>query len=282
MEYQSTVTDRSAAGHSVSISTSPRRPSTSTSIVCSLPLGIPALCGDARHREDRAPDSEVIAGGDPEHDVWFIRSGILRLQRHAYDGRRQILSLFLPGEIVGFEGEFREGVSVETVTQAGLCRIDRRKFDAMLNRNAELRAELFRQKQDQLDRLHWLTWSLGALSPEQRFSSFLALSTRFMPCQPLNDGTAILSMQLPRADIADLLGTTVETICRIIRKLSETGIIETRDPSHFRILDLRQLTAAGQIEGSFDRMVRGIAERSDRLASLGLPVSGSPVCFCGR
>jgi CRP-like cAMP-binding protein len=280
MEYQSTVTDHSAAGDLVSVCASIPRPSTSTR--CSLPLGIPALCGDARHREDRAPDSEVIVGGTPDRDVWFIRSGILRLQRYAYDGRRQILSLFLPGEIVGFEGEFREGVTIETVTQSGLCRIDRRKFDAMLTKNGGLRAELFRQKQDQLDRLHWLTWSLGALSPEQRFSSFLALSTRFMPFQQLNDGTAILSMQLPRADIADLLGTTVETICRTVRKLSETGVIEIRDPSHFRILDLKQLTAVGQIEGSFDRMVRGIAERRNRLDTLVLPGSGSPICFCGR
>lgn len=280
MEYQSTVSDHLAAGDLVSVCASIQRPSASTR--CRLPLGIPALCGDARHRDDRSPDSEVIAGGVPDRDVWFIRSGILRLQRYAYDGRRQILSLFLPGEIVGLEGEFREGVSVETVTQSALCRIDRRKFDAMLSKNGGLRAELFRQKQDQLDRLHWLTWSLGALSPEQRFSSFLALSTRFMPCQQLDDDTTILSMQLPRADIADLLGTTVETICRTIRKLSETGVIEIRDSSHFRILDLRQLTAHGQIEGSFDRMVHGIAQRQNRMATMALPGSGSPICLCGR
>lgn len=242
----------------------------------------PVPCGDARHSEDRAPDSKVIVGGAPSRDVWFIRSGILRLQRFAYDGRRHILSLFLPGEIVGFEEEFREGVSVETVTQSGLCRIDRRAFDTILNSNDELCTELFRQKQDQLDRLHWLTWSLGALSPDERFAAFLALSTRFMPCEPLPDGTMILSMQLPRADIADLLGTTVETICRINRKLSESGIIEIKDPSHFRILDLKQLTALGQIDGTFDSMARGLVERRSRLGGLMERISASLVCHRGH
>ncbi len=280
MEYQSNLAEDPARGDFVSACANIQRKTIRTR--CSLPFGIPMLCGDARYREDREPDSEVISGGAPGRDVWFIRSGILRLQRHAVDGRRQILSLFLPGEIIGFEGEFREGVSVETVKQSGLCRMDQRKFDTILNRNDELRAELFRQKQDQLDRLHWLTWSLGALSPEQRLCAFLALSSRFMPFQWLPDGTAILSMQLPRADIADLLGTTVETICRINRKLSECGVIEIKDPSHFRILDLKQLTSLGQIKGGFDRMVRGIVERRSRLDDLVGPASGSPACSCWR
>jgi len=249
---------------------------------CGLRLGKAMICGDARHREDRAVDSEVISGGESSHDVWFIRSGILRLQRHAYDGRRQILSLFFPGEIVGFDGEFREGVSVQAATQSGLCRINRRWFDRMVDHNDDLRAELFRQKQDQLDRLHWLTWSLGALGPEERLCAFLALSTRFMPYQPLPDGTGVLSVYLARKDIADLLGTTVESISRIVHKLSEAGIIEIRDPAHFRLLDISRLIAIGNIDGLFERMTTGIARRSGQLASLTPTEAEVSACFCGR
>ncbi len=229
--------------------------------------------GDASHREERSPDSEVLSGGAKSHDVWFIRSGILRLQRHAYDGRRQILSLFFPGEIVGFDGEFREGVAVEAATQSGLCRIDRRWFNRMVDQNDNLRAELLRQKQNQLDRLHWLTWSLGALAPEERLCAFLALSSQFMPYQPLPDGTGVLSMHLPRRDIADLLGTTVESISRIVHKLADTGIIEIRDPAHFRFLDLPKLIALGKIDGHFDRMAVGLARRRGQLERL---IAGGP------
>jgi CRP/FNR family transcriptional regulator, anaerobic regulatory protein len=256
--------------------------STSGAMRCSLPLGIPMACGDARRRQDLAPDSEVISGSASGRDVWFVRAGILRLQRYSYDGRRQILSLYLPGEIVGYESQFREGVSVETVTESGLCRIDKRRFDSMLSKNRALRVDVLRQQQDQLDRLHWLTWSLGALGPEERISAFLALSCRFMPYQALPDGTGVLSMLLPRVDIADLLATTVETISRITHKLSETGLIEIRDPSHFRILDLRKLASLGQIEGTDERMSRGIAERRNRLDRLEALTQGSPACFCGR
>lgn len=254
----------------------------STGLRCGLPLGKTMICGDERHREERGPDSEVILGGAASHDLWFIRSGILRVQRHAYDGRRQILSLFLPGEIVGFDGEFREGVSVETATQSGLCRIDRRRFEGLVDHNDALRAELFRQKQDQLDRLHWLTWALGALAPEERLCAFLALSSKFMPYQALPDGTGVLSVYLPRKDIADLLGTTVETICRIFHRLSDSGVIEIRDPAHLRFLDLSKLIALGRIEGVFDSMIVGFAKRRSLLEGGVAPGADDAICYCGR
>jgi CRP-like cAMP-binding protein len=254
----------------------------SSSTGCALPLGIPMTCGDLRHREDLPPDTEVISGGEADHDIWLVRSGILRLQRYSVDGRRQILSLFLPGEIVGYDNRLRDGVSVETVIPSGLCRLDRRKFDTLFASNRVLRTDLLRQQQDQLDRLRWLTWSIGALNPEERLSAFLALSSRFMPYDPLPDGTGILSMQLPRADIADLLATTVETISRMTHRLSEAGLIRIIDPAHFRLLDLERLTSRGRIEAIFNRMSRTSLKLHDRLKALADPPPDTLVCFCGR
>ncbi|MCU0904848.1 MAG: Crp/Fnr family transcriptional regulator [Tabrizicola sp.] len=249
---------------------------------CGLPLGIPTACGDLRNRQELAPDSEVISGTGRSRDVWFVRTGILRLQRYSYDGQRQILSLYLPGDFVGYDGRLREDMSVETVTQSGLCRLGKRSLDALFSRDRALYEDFLQQQQGQLDWLHWLTWSLGALGPEERLSAFLALSCRFMPYQPLPDGSGILSVVMPRTDIADLLATSVETICRTVHKLAETGVIEIRDPSHFRILDLGRLTALGQVVGSYDRLTRGIAERKARLIGLEGLVREGPACFCGR
>lgn len=251
-------------------------------LLCALPIGSKMVCGDPRQREDRPADSEVITGGDRHHDVWLIRSGVLRLQHHAYNGRRQILSLFYPGEVVGFVEGFRDGVTVETATPSGLCRIDRRSFQSLVNQSAELRAELIRQKKDQLDRLHWLTWSLGALGPEERLCAFLALSSKFMPYQSLPDGTGVLSVDLPRRDIADLLGTTVETISRVVRRLADAGVIEVRDPACFRLMDLPRLTALGQIDWLLDTMAVGDAAQGRVPESPAAPNPVAMVCLCNR
>ncbi len=199
-------------------------------------------------------DCKVTADRSYGPSVWVIRSGILRLQRHSFDGRRQILSLFVPGEIVGYDHLLRDGMSVESASDCCLCRIDQREFEAQLERDRGLHIELYEQHHDQIERLRWLTVSIGALRPEERVSAFLALATRFMPYQPLPDGSSVLTVLLSRADIADLLATATETISRITHSLEEAGVIEIRDPSHFRITDLRRLTEMGRIEASFAMM----------------------------
>jgi CRP-like cAMP-binding protein len=197
---------------------------------------------------------EVISDQSPGRNVWLVRSGILRLQRFAFDGRRQILSLSLPGEIVGYDRQWREGMSLETATRCCLCRIDRREFDFQMANNPLLRQDFYKQQHDQIEHLRWLTWSIGALRPEERLSAFLALATRFMPYRPLSDGTSVLSMMLARLDIADLLATTVESISRITHSLNEAGVIDILDSSHFRIVDLKKLTQFGRIDATFDSM----------------------------
>jgi CRP-like cAMP-binding protein len=207
-----------------------------------------------RHRVDLDRDCDVISDYDSSCSVWIITSGILRLQRYGFDGRRQILSLLLPGEVVGHERHWREGMSVVTATPASLCRIDRRDYEALLEKNPALCNAVCRQQYDQLDRLRWLTWSIGALRPDERLCAFLALSTKFMPYQHLPDGTGVLTMLLARTDIADLLATTVESVSRISHRIAETGVIEIKDPSHFRIMDMQKLITMGTLDRVFDSL----------------------------
>ena len=223
---------------------------------CSVgPDACPSQCGGKLRgctgkRHDLPADAELMAGVDPNRHVWFVRSGILRLQRHGFHGRRQVLSLTFAGEIIGYETQLREGMSVVAATPCRVCKIEKREFDALLRAEPDLRKDFILQQQAQLDLLLWLTWSIGSLRPDERFAAFLALSTRLMPYQPLSDGTGILSILLPRLDIADLLSTTVETISRTSHRMAEDGIIQIRDPFHFRILDMKRLISLGQI-GNF-------------------------------
>lgn len=200
--------------------------------------------------------------------VWFVQSGLLRMQRHSYDGRRQILSLSLPGEIAGYDAPLRDGMSIEAITPATLCRIDRAGFDTMLADDPLLRNDLIFYQQQQLDRILWLTWSIGALRPDERFGAFLALASRFMPYQPLGDGTGVLTMVLPRLDIADLLATTVETISRTAHRFAQTGILEIRDPAHFRILNMEKLVSLGRIGSALKGFQTGWDRRKTRLDTL--------------
>jgi len=211
----------------------------------------------------------LIPDTGPGASVWIVKSGILRLQRFRYDGKRQILSLSFAGEILGYEHGWRDGLSVETATPCSLWKVDRRDLDAVLRNDADLRNAIYRQQHEQLERLRWLTWSIGALRPEERLSGFLALATRFMPYQPLPDGTGVLTLLISRLDIADLLATTVESISRILHRLAETGIVEIGHPPHLRLLDLTALLTLGRIDQSFDILPFRTQSRGGLLSSVG-------------
>ena len=200
--------------------------------------------------------------------VWMVRSGVLRLQRFGMDGRRQILCMSMPGDIIGDEMTSREGYTIEASTDAVVCRFERREFDAMTARSSDLRRAMVQQRLAKLERLRWLTWSLGALRPDERFCGFLAMATGFMPFRPSEDGGGVLSIQIPRADIADLLGTTVESISRISHKLQAAGVLKIISPSQFHLPDLEELIRLGSLETTFESFrcdsseIRGSAARS--------------------
>jgi CRP-like cAMP-binding protein len=244
----------------------------------SQPNGKVRAC--AGRQLDLDTDSEVMTGEGASRYVWFIRSGVLRLQRYGYGGRRQVLSLSLPGEIIGYETHLRNGMSIEAATPCSLFRIEKREFDAFLTDDPDLRAEFLRQQQQQYDRLLWLTWAIGALRPDERLSAFLALATRFMPYQPLADGTGVLSMLLSRPDIADLLSTTVETVSRITHRLAEMHVIEIEDPAHFRILDMKKLASIGRVDESLAGFPECSGMQKNRINTLMRWAADQSDCLC--
>jgi CRP/FNR family transcriptional regulator len=208
--------------------------------------------------------------------VGLLLSGYMRYQRYGMDGRRQILCVMQPGDIVGDPQDMAAGYALETSTEVKLCRFERRPFERLLQTHPDLSRALYRQRSARLDKLRWLTWSLGALSAEQRLCAFLVQATTHMPFVPEKDG-GILSLVMPRRDIADLLATTVESISRTTQKLDAEGVLEILSPVSFRIADLGRLATLGGDVG-------GVVLRPGRLLSdpVGKDGRQKPVVPAGR
>jgi CRP/FNR family transcriptional regulator len=220
-----------------------------------------ALSGSA-HVEHCAVDRVLWHDDDGPPVAGVLLSGLLRLERCSSQGRRQILGLFLPGELVGWETDRAAGYSIEAVTEATFCRFDPVLFNRLVSDDQALRAEVYRQNMRQLERLRWLTWTIGALSPEERVAAFLVSAMDYMPVQPQPEGGPVLSVVLSRRDIADLLATTVESTCRILKGLEREGLIVLRDPWHVQIPDIDALARRGSVPRATDRPDFGTARRA--------------------
>lgn len=194
---------------------------------------------------------------DGEHAprfVGIVLSGYLRLQRYGFDGRRQIISLLKRGDVIGGLGRSQQDFSVEAASDAVICKIERRVFERLMEQDRALQRAVYDVHVANLEELRWLTWSLGGLTADERLTAFLVMATTYMPYQPQPDGSSILTVDVPRHDIADLLGTSVESISRISKRLEKAGAIEIISARHFRIPDLKALIKLGCLEGTFDRM----------------------------
>lgn len=215
------------------------------------------LCGAGRRGPAEAPRLETLRASVP---VWredmidppagLLVSGILRYERHDAEGRRQILNLLLPGDVVLPARLARAGCTLATATPATLCRVPGATLARLGRENAEVRNAIYRSSATQLERMRWLTWAILALRPAERICAFLDFATGVLPCQPLPDGTCILSVTLARRDIADLLSTSVETLCRMLKALEHEGLIRLRTPSHIQLLDRAELAARSRGAGS--------------------------------
>ncbi|MGO4915495.1 Crp/Fnr family transcriptional regulator [Pseudogemmobacter sp. W21_MBD1_M6] len=186
--------------------------------------------------------------------VGVVISGYLRFQRHGMDGRRQILSLEMAGDIIGDSSSHRAGYAIEAATDVRVCRFDKAVFDRLMVEEPDLVRAVYKLRMAKLERLRWLTWSLGALSAQERLCSFFAMATNFMAFEPDGRTGGILHVDLPRSDIADLLGVSMETISRIAKRLHEIGALRTITPYKFEIPDLPALVEMGQLEGTFDQI----------------------------
>ena len=201
------------------------------------------------------PDQEISPSGPDWSKIVILRSGLVRVQRYSVDGRRHILSLVLPGEVIG--SNRNDGMTYESVTDCVVCEVDQRAPGTRANNLVGCAVQLYKQQVIQLERLRWMTWFIGALAAEERICTFLALAPRFMSKKINADGSLQLTMQLGRADLADFLGTTPETISRVTHKLQDTGILVIHNAQCFTILDLHRLTEGAHLALKHDMLPFG-------------------------
>jgi CRP/FNR family transcriptional regulator len=198
-------------------------------------------------REDQSVwDSELDCGLEG-----VLISGSLRIQSYRIGGQRQISGLMLPGDFVSEPCGRRNACQLEASAPVRFCRFERNRFRRLLECAPDLARAVYVLRVIKLEQLRLLAWSLCALSIDERFCAFLAMITRVMPYAPLPGGGGILTVELKRADIADLLGTSQESISRITHRLAVRGVIRIHDPQHFEIPDLPKLVQMGCMQDSF-------------------------------
>ena len=184
-----------------------------------------------------APGRLLFEEGEPAEAVYVVTAGMLKLYKLLSDGRRQILGFVVPGDFLGCAFGRLHVCSAEAVTAVELCRLRRARFLTLLDDCPSLEKEIMRRTCTELAAAQEQMLVLGRKTATERVASFiLRMSERR---RPANDSP--LQLPMSRADIADYLGLTVETVSRTLSSLRKSGAIDLLDKHLVAIRRRRQL-----------------------------------------
>ncbi|OXT01712.1 transcriptional regulator [Notoacmeibacter marinus] len=174
-----------------------------------------------------AADEELIpAGGEIRH-YSNILSGVVKLTRLMADGRQQIVGLQFAPDFLGRPFRSSSDISAEAATEVQVCSFPRATLEELVRESPELEHMLHQQALKELDEAREWILTLGRKTAAEKVASFLYLiASHIDPERSIDVGPIQFELPLKRADIADFLGLTIETVSRQITKLRKSGIIE--------------------------------------------------------
>lgn len=199
--------------------------------------------------ERKAPGQNVFGEGDNANNIYEVVSGMLRLYKLLPDGRRQITGFLSSGHILGLAPEGSYVYSAEAITDVTLCRYTRPALERLMDEVPGFARRLLTVTSHELRAAQDQMLLLGRKAAGEKVASFLLL----MAAQQGGDAAEEVSVPMTRADIADYLGLTIETVSRTFTKLKLEKLIALPTRSKVTILDRDRLEefAAGDSDTDF-------------------------------
>ncbi|MCP8893681.1 Crp/Fnr family transcriptional regulator [Shinella daejeonensis] len=191
-----------------------------------------------RHRLDAG--TEVVGQGESMERYSNIVRGVVKLTKVMADGRQQIVGLQFAPDFLGRLFLSESAVAAEAATDTEICSFSRGTLDQLVTRTPELGEKLHRQALKELDEARDWMLTLGRKSAQEKVASFLHLIA--VNIDPENDSTASFDLPLSRADIADFLGLTIETVSRQFTRLRKENVIRLVNNRQVTVPDMALLT----------------------------------------
>lgn len=189
-----------------------------------------------------AAGGTIIAEGATDERVYTLLRGWAFRYKSLPDGRRQILNILLPGDVVGLQAELMSASphGVEALTEVTLCTFRR-----------DMVWELFRDHPSLALDLTWLAahgerltddvlLSVGRRSATERMAMLLVLLYRRAASSGLKRPDGGVPFPLTQGHIADLLGLSAVHTNRVLQQLRRQGLVSLKE-GVLTVGDLRAL-----------------------------------------
>jgi CRP/FNR family transcriptional regulator len=176
-----------------------------------------------------------VAEGERRTHVFNVTAGAVKLSKLLPDGRTQIVGFLFMGDFIGFDGQEDAGFTAEALTPVRLCRFPRGRFTELLEKYPALERKLLGLASHEIAAAREQMMLLGRKTARERVASFLLGLSRAAERIGLPPNT--LHLPMSRAEIADYLGLTTETVSRVFTVLRKEGQISLKGTSNVTLVD---------------------------------------------
>jgi CRP/FNR family nitrogen fixation transcriptional regulator len=191
-----------------------------------------------------ARNEAIFSQGDSAAYAYKVVSGVVRLCKHMSDGRRHIAQFAFPGDFFSVMDFERHSLTAEAVTDVVLMCYPQGRLFALSDERPALSRRFGAMLTQNLCELENHLTVLGRQTAKERVASFLIYLTEHVGCEEDD----LVDLPMGRHDIADYLGLTTETVCRVVSELRRQRVIETPNVRQFILLDADTLHALAEGE----------------------------------
>lgn len=173
--------------------------------------------------------ADIMLEGDLDPPLYTVTAGWAIRYKSLQDGRRQILSFVLPGDVIGFQAQFFDSAitSIEAVTEVSLCVVAYRDIADLYQtqpdiafRFAALAADQKRQMEEQL-------LSIGQRTALERVAALiLDIHSRAEARDMKRNGS--IPFPVTQQHIADALGISLVHANRTLKRLQRDGLFRIK------------------------------------------------------
>lgn len=198
---------------------------------------------------DIAAGEMLCKPGETAGDFCTLSQGWAYSFRHLENGDRQILEVFLPGDIIGLR-DFslsRRLDGVQMVEDGIFCRFSYRHMLSLFGQSLTLTAVMFAISSHQQVLLSERLVTLGRRSARQKIAQFVhEMHQRLSQTNP--DMSLNFRLPLTQEQLGDLLGLTPVHVSRTLSGLNDDNILY-RNRHQIRISDLDALREEAGMDG---------------------------------
>lgn len=165
----------------------------------------------------------LFVEGDLKSEVYLVESGALCLYKVLPDGRRQVIGFAFRGDIVGLHFGMLETCNAQATVATRVKGLSMMALTTLARRDPSVALGMFETVANQLNGLNEHLVCVVQRSATERVASFLLDLSRRNAARGADH--CLIELPMTRADIADFLGLTIETVSRTLTKFRALDLI---------------------------------------------------------